>query len=60
MTNSSNRRPKSGNKSIKPKDQVVYPLKSSCGVKENYQTGVVQSGCPYKNTSGVVNIESVG
>ncbi len=45
----------------KPKDQVVYPIKSSCGVtKENYKPGVLQPGCPYRNPSGVVDIPSVG
>ena len=50
MTNSSNRRPKSGNKSIKPKDQVVdiTPLTSSTKLKT---TSNIKSSSTGKLTS---------
>jgi hypothetical protein len=60
MTNSSNRRPKSGNKSIKPKDQVIdiTPLNSSTKLKttSNIKSSSNEKVSNTKSIPGAKNI----
>ena len=55
MTNSSNRRPKSGNKSIKPKDQVVDITPSNSSTKLKTTSNIIKSS----STEKVSNTKSI-
>jgi ethanolamine utilization protein EutM len=62
MTNSSNRRPKSSNKTIKPKDQVVdvTPLNSNTQLKttSNIKSSSTEKGSATKSISSAKNLSN--